>query len=249
MLPRNTPPMLAFRSIVFYVGYGITGAIAGTLSLPLWLLPLSWRFHTLLLWNRFVIWWLRVTCGIKLNLIDHNGGPLPAPHVILSKHQTIWETVFLQCYFQPLSTILKRSLLYVPFFGWGMALLRPIGIDRSSPLKALRQVKQEGAQRLASGLNLLVFPEGTRTAPGKVGQYARSGVEVAAAAGVSVIPVAHNAGECWPAKTFVKYPGTITVVIGKPVQARDRDTREVTEEVKQWIEGEIARMPPGRLTA
>lgn len=238
--------MLLIRSLLFYAGYGATGIVAGSLSLLMWLLPLRWRFHSLLLWNRFVIVWLRITCNIKLDLQDHNGGPLPAPHVILSKHQTIWETVFLQYYFQPLSTILKRSLLYVPFFGWGLAVLKPIAIDRSSPVKALRQVKAEGAQRLKEGLNLLLFPEGTRTRPGEVGQYARSGVDVATIANVAVIPVAHNAGECWPAKTFVKYPGTITVVIGKPIDPAGRSSREVTEQVKQWIEGEIAKMPAGR---
>ncbi|MCW8195559.1 1-acyl-sn-glycerol-3-phosphate acyltransferase [Proteobacteria bacterium 005FR1] len=238
--------MLLLRSLLFYLGYGATGIVAGTLSLALWLLPLKSRFHLLLLWNRFAIWWLRITCGIRLNLVDHNDGPLPPPHVILAKHQTIWETVFLQYYFQPMSTILKKSLLRVPFFGWGMAVLRPIAIDRSSPMKALRQVKKEGAERLKLGLNLLVFPEGTRTPPGQVGQYARSGVEVATAAGVSVIPVAHNAGECWPGKTFLKYPGTISVVIGKPIPTANRNSREVTEEVKQWIEGQIAQMPPGR---
>jgi 1-acyl-sn-glycerol-3-phosphate acyltransferase len=238
--------MLFLRSLIFYLGYGITGIVAGTLSLPLWLVPIEWRFHLLLLWNRFVIWWLRITCDIQLNLVDHNGGPLPPPHVILAKHQTIWETVFLQYYFQPMSTILKRSLLRVPFFGWGMALLKPIAIDRSSPMKALRQVKQQGGQRLAQGLNLLVFPEGTRTPPGQVGQYARSGVEVAAAAGVSVIPVAHNAGDCWPGKRFLKYPGTITMVIGRPIATANRNSREATEEVKQWIEGQIAQMSPGR---
>lgn len=243
--------MLFLRSLLFYLVYGGTGIIAGTLSLALWLVPVRWRFHILLLWNRFIIWWLRVCCDIKLNLIDHNRvgkkkQALKTPHVILSKHQTIWETVFLQYYFQPLSTILKRSLLFLPFFGWGLALLKPVAIDRSSPMKALRRVKQLGPERIRQGFNLLVFPEGTRTAPGKVGQYARSGVEVAAAAGVPVIPVAHNAGECWPARSFLKYPGTITVVIGEPISTSDRNSRAVTAQVKDWIEGEIAQMPPGR---
>ncbi|MGQ9424821.1 lysophospholipid acyltransferase family protein [Gilvimarinus sp. F26214L] len=238
--------MLLLRSVLFYLGYGFTGILFGTLSLVLWLLPVKSRFHVVLVWNRFVIWWLRITCGIRLNLIDHNRGRINGPHVILSKHQTIWETVFLQYYFQPLCTILKRSLLFLPFFGWGLATLKPIAIDRSSPMQALRQVKREGAKRIRDGFNLLVFPEGTRTAPGKVGHYARSGVDVAATAGVSVIPVAHNAGECWPAKTFLKYPGTITVVIGEPIATGGRDSRAVIAEVKEWIEGQMAEMAPGR---
>lgn len=237
--------MLYLRSVIFYLGYGGTGMLVGLSSLALWLLPVRWRFHLLLLWNRFVVWWLRITCNVQLNLIDQNGGPPKGPHVILSKHQTIWETVFLQYYFQPLSTILKKSLLLVPFFGWGMATLKPIAIDRSSPMQALRRVKELGAKRLQDGFNLLIFPEGTRTPPGQTGNYARSGVEVAARGGVDVIPVAHNAGECWPAKTFVKYPGTITVVIGKPISSQG-DSRAINARVREWIEGEISRMPPGR---
>ncbi|MEX1033984.1 MAG: lysophospholipid acyltransferase family protein [Cellvibrionaceae bacterium] len=238
--------MLFLRSFLFYLGYGLTGVIAGTLSLLLWLAPVRWRFRTLLLWNRFVIWWLRITCDIKLNLVDHNQRDKNARFVILSKHQTIWETVFLQYYFEPLSTILKRSLLMLPFFGWGLAVLKPIAIDRSSPMTSLRQVKKLGPKRLRDGFNLLVFPEGTRTPVGQVGHYARSGVEIASSANASVIPVAHNAGECWPAKLFIKYPGTITVVIGEPIATTDRDSRRVTAQVKDWIENQIAQMPPGR---
>lgn len=239
--------MLLLRSLLFYLGYAGSALVFGTLALFLWPLPISWRYKVLLPWNNLVLGWLRLTCNITVEVIDHNKEPLKGgPYVILAKHQTSWETLFLQLYFRPLSTILKRSLLFIPFFGWGIAMLRPIGINRSSPVKALRQVKTEGVDRLSRGFNLLIFPEGTRTPPGTQGNYARSGVEVAAAAGVKVVPVAHNAGECWPPRSLRKYPGTIQVVIGRPMETVGRDSREVIAEVRDWIEGEIRRMPPAR---
>lgn len=238
--------MLLIRSLLFYFGYAASALVFGTISLFLWCLPISWRYAILVPWNHVVLGWLRLTCNIRVEVIDHNKELKDGPYVILSKHQTSWETLFLQTYFQPLSTILKRSLLFIPFFGWGIALLRPIGIDRSSPVKALRQVKSEGVDRLSRGFNLLIFPEGTRTQPGTQGNYARSGVEVAAAAGVKAIPVAHNAGECWPARSLIKYPGVIQVVIGRPIETVGRDSREVIAEVRDWIEGEVRRMPPAR---
>lgn len=238
---------MLLRSLLFYFGYAASALVFGTVSLFLWWLPISWRYAILLPWNHVVLGWLRLTCNIRVEVVDYNRQPLTSgPYVILSKHQTSWETLFLQTYFQPLSTILKRSLLFIPFFGWGIASLRPIGIDRSSPVKALRQVKTQGVDRLSRGFNLLIFPEGTRTQPGTQGKYARSGVEVAAAAGVKAIPVAHNAGECWPARSLRKYPGTIQVVIGRPVATVGRDSREVIAEVRDWIEEEIRRMPPAR---
>jgi 1-acyl-sn-glycerol-3-phosphate acyltransferase len=144
------------------------------------------------------------------------------------------------------STILKKELLRIPFFGWGLASLRPIAIDRSSPIQALKDVKNKGIERIKEGNNLLIFPEGTRTPLGQVGNYARSGADIAVTAGVPVVAVAHNAAECWPHKHFLKYPGTISVVISEPIETAGRDRKELTEEVKSWIEGEIAKMPVAR---
>lgn len=164
----------------------------------------------------------------------------------MSKHQSTWETMFLQYYFGPVSTILKKELFRIPFFGWGLASLRPIAINRSSPIQALKDIKTKGIQRIQEGNNLLIFPEGTRVPLGTVGNYARSGADIAVSAGVPIIAVAHNAAECWPHKNFIKYPGTITVVISDPIETTNKDRKQLTEEVKHWIEGEIAKMSPAR---
>ena len=234
------------RSIIFNIVLYSTGTLYGTLCLTFLVAPKMARFHLVLLWVRFAMWWLQVSCGIKIVVIDHNGGKLDSPHVVLSKHQTMFETLFLQHYFLPISTIFKRSLLRLPFFGWGLSLLRPIPIDRSSPVKALKEVQEKGKRRIEEGLHVLVFPEGTRIPVGKVGNYARSGADIAKKAGVNIVPVAHNAGECWPAKHFTKHAGEIRVVIGKPIVTEGRNSKELIEEVRDWIEGEIAKMPPGR---
>lgn len=127
-----------------------------------------------------------------------------------------------------------------------MASLRSIAIDRSNPIQALKDVKNKGLERIKQGNNLLIFPEGTRVPLATVGNYARSGADIAVSAGVPIIAVAHNAAECWPHKQFLKYPGTITVVLSEPIDTAGKDRKILTEEVKNWIEGEIAKMPAAR---
>jgi 1-acyl-sn-glycerol-3-phosphate acyltransferase len=238
--------VLYFRSLVFSVGYNITSALAGLVAVIIWpIMPYSWRWRIVTCWNRFVMFWLRVCCGISFKIIgDKHVDRFPC--VVMAKHQSTWETMFLQYYFGPVSTILKKELFRIPFFGWGLASLRPIAIDRSSPIQALKDIKSKGLERIAEGNNLLIFPEGTRVPPGAVGNYARSGADIAIEAGVPIIAVAHNAVECWPHKHFIKYPGTITVVISEPIDTTNKDRKVLTEEVKQWIEGEIAKMPSAR---
>lgn len=238
--------MLYFRSLVFSIGYNITSALAGLIAVIIWpIMPYSWRWRIVTCWNRFVMLWLRVCCNIRFNIIGHKHAD-KFPCVVMAKHQSTWETMFLQYYFGPVSTILKKELFRIPFFGWGLASLRPIAIDRSNPIQALKDVKNKGVQRIKEGNNLLIFPEGTRVPLGTVGNYARSGADIAVSAGVPIIAVAHNAAECWPHKRFMKYPGTITVVISAPFDTTDKDRKQLTEEVKSWIEGEIAKMPPAR---
>lgn len=237
--------MLFLRSTLFTLGYLIAVMVIGLVAVILWPLPFKVRFPVVTLLNRFVMFWIRFCCGIRFqvqgsyhaNATSENG-----PYVVVSKHASTWETMFLQYYFQPISTILKRELLRLPFFGWGLATLRPIAIDRGSPIQALKQVKKVGQQRLADGTNVLVYPEGTRIAYGEKGNYARSGADIAKAAGVKIIPVAHNAGKYWPKGKFIKQPGTITVVIGDPIDTADRTSKDLMAEIEAWIEGKIAEM-------
>lgn len=231
------------RSLVFYFFYLTSGIFIGLVSLFLWPLPFMVRYNIVMLWNNFALWIAKYIAGVNYNIVGLENIPHGTPYVVLCKHQSAWETIFTQIYFKPLSTILKRELLRIPFFGWGLALLKPVAIDRSKPRDALRQVHKEGVERIKEGISLLVFPEGTRIPAGKIGNYARGGAEIACVTGVPVLPIAHNAGELWPVSRILKTPGTLTVVIGKPIPSANRNSKELTEEVKAWIENEIKNMP------
>lgn len=189
----------------------------------------------MLWWIHFILACLRIICGIKIEVTNHNAEPLPRPAVILSNHQSTLETWFLQLKFWPLATILKKELLLLPFFGWGLALFQPITIDRATRIQAAKQVRTKGVERLRQGQSVLIFPEGTRVPVGESRPFARSGVDLAAAAGVPVIPVAHNAGEHWPARSFLKYPGTIRFIVGKAIDTSSRSSRDIIQEVQQWV--------------
>lgn len=227
--------MIAIRSTVFFILCNITGIVWGLCSPLCWLLPKQWRVRPMLWWVSMTLFNLRWICGVKTKVTNYNDGPIPRPAVILAKHQSTWETWYLQLVFHPLATILKKELLAIPFFGWGLALFRPITIDRSTRMQAAKQVRSKGIERLKQGQAVLIFPEGTRVPVGEYKPFARSGVDLAAAANVPIIPIAHNAGECWPAKRFLKYPGTIHVSIGKPIDTSTRNSRDIIKDVEQWI--------------
>lgn len=228
--------MMAVRSFLFYVLYFLivlSFGLVATLSGPF--LSYLNRHRLLTTAGMLINKSLSLTCGIKVQVDGLENIP-HTPCVILSKHQSTWEVFFLQRLFMPVSTILKRELLKIPFFGWGIRLMHPIAIDRSNPRQAMVQVMQQGKQRIAEGNRVVIYPEGTRTPYGETGNYGRSGAALAIAAGVPIVPVAHNSGHCWPAHQLMKRPGKIHVVIGKPLDTTDKNSQHLTEEVKTWIE-------------
>ncbi|VUD64401.1 1-acyl-sn-glycerol-3-phosphate acyltransferase [Thalassocella blandensis] len=232
--------MAFVRSLIFFSGYATLTLLYGSTTLFIWLLPnlVAHRFITS--WTTIIIWWLKVTCGVKYVVKGRENIPSDAGFVVLSKHQSAWETLFLQTLFWPATTILKKELLNIPFFGWGLRVLKPVPIDRSNPRLALKQVKTIGSERLQEGFNIILFPEGTRMPVGEKGTYARSGADIASNANVPIVPVAVNAGACWPPKRFVKYPGTVIVSIGPSISAENRSSKEVMADVENWIENEMA---------
>ncbi len=224
------------RSVLFYLIYLLVMVIFGTFSCTIGIfLPYKIRQNIVTWANAIIIKWLNISCGITLQVDGLENVP-SSPCVILSKHQSGWETFYLQRLLRPVSTILKKELFWIPFFGWGLYFMHPIAIDRSNPREAMKQILSQGKRRLAQGNNILIYPEGTRTPVGKIGNYGRSGAALAIAAGVPILPVAQNAGYCWPAHKFIKWPGRIHVVIGKPIDTNGTDSRQLTEQVKDWIE-------------
>ncbi|MEE1865346.1 lysophospholipid acyltransferase family protein [Pseudomonas auratipiscis] len=220
----------AIRIFLFYLLLGTSSLLWCTLSFFIApFLPFSARYRFInVYWCRFALVLVRVFLNIKVKVSGAENIP-KQPCVILSNHQSTWETFFLSAYFSPLSQVLKRELLYVPFFGWAMAMLRPIAIDRDNPKAALRQVASEGDKLLKDGVWVLIFPEGTRVPFGQIGKFSRGGTALAVNAGLPVLPIAHNAGKFWPKQGWNKRAGTIEVVIGAPMYAEGTGPRAIAE--------------------
>ena len=228
-------------SSLFALGLACSTLVFTPIALASMLLPYRFRWRVVMQWCRFNVYWLSVTCGVKSEVEGLENIPA-APAVVLSRHESAWETLALQTWFAPQVWVLKRELLRIPFFGWGLATLRPIAIDRSAALGAFQQMLKQGEERLASGCWVVVFPEGTRVPPRERRRFKRGGARLAVHTRRLVIPVAHNAGDCWPRNSFYKYPGTIRVVIGKPIGTAGRSATEVNRIAEQWIHDTLERI-------
>ena len=233
------------RAFFYYAVVGPLTAVFGLLGLVILPLPRRWRYFVITRWSVFAFFWLKVTCGLGWRV--HGRENVPAgPCVILCKHQSAWETMALQMVFPPQSQVAKKELLYLPFFGWGLASLNPIFIDRKAGSKAARYLLSAGKERLKDGWCVLIFPEGTRTVPGQRGKYSSSGAMLALQSGYPLVPVAHNAGVFWPRNAFLKHSGTIDLVVGPPIDPAGRSAADLTREAEAWIEARCAELPGPR---
>ncbi len=227
--------MTLLRSALFALGLLLVTPPYALVALATAPLPRMWRYRIISGWSRLVVRMARIILGIRWQVEGRENLP-SRPSVILSKHQSAWETMAFQLIFPPQVHVLKRELLWIPFFGWGLALMSPIAIDRSRGVAALRAMARRGRERLAQGFWVVVFPEGTRVAPGSAREFHPGGAWLACASGAPVVPVAHNAGLFWPRNAFIKRPGTVTVRIGPPIDAANRDASTVNELARTWIE-------------
>lgn len=230
------------RSAIFAVGLvAITipyGVLLGAVG---WLLPLAIRFKLVRQWRKLFIALERYVLGIKVRVVGREHIPDHAC-VVISNHQSAWETVGLQELFKPCVFVLKEELLRIPFFGWGLASIRMIAIDRSAGKEALKHVAQQGEDRLKQSISVVVFPEGTRAAPGEVLPYQIGGAFLASKCKATVVPIAHNAGLIWPRNSFVKKPGVVTVVIGEPIDASSMKPQVLNATVEEWIRREANKL-------
>lgn len=233
--------MLYLRSLLFSLGFWTVTPPYALLSLLTFPFAPIARYHMISRWTRFVLYWLRVTCRIDFHVEGAANIP-PGPAIVMAKHQSTWETLALQLVFPPQVWVIKRELLWIPFFGWGLAMLRPIAIKRGSGRAALKQILEQGKDRLKKGLWVVIFPEGTRVAPGRRGRYGIGGGWLAAHTGVAVVPVAHNAGQFWPRGGFLKRPGVIEMRIGPPIASAGLSAEMVTAAVERWIEAEMVEI-------
>ena len=235
--------LLYIRSSLFWVGFFLSLITVGLMAPFLFPFSREVCYSALRPWCNFNVWWIKLTCGIKYNLIGEENIDLNNNGIILANHQSTWETMFIPMIFPPISWVLKKELFKLPFFGWALSLVRPIAIDRKAGKSAAEQIKVNGKERLDQGNWVCIFPEGTRVKPGVKSRYRMGGALLAQHSGYPVYPLAHNAGEFWPRHSFIKHPGTVTVSIGKPFNVEGLDPNEINDKVRTWIEVETAKMP------
>ena len=237
--------MIALRSALFYLGFSLWSLIWGVVIL--FFIPLSRRARSWAcgFWARMAARWLAIACGLRYRVSGLEHIPADAC-VIVANHQSALETLLLWEYFPHISFVLKRELFRIPVVGWALPLSWPIGIAREQGRHALRQVLEQGKERLAEGFHILIFPEGTRHACGQVGRFASTAAGLALQAGAPMLPVAHNCGCFWPRGQWRKYPGTVEVRIGPPLQPRGHSPAELNHILQERIRAEVTAMGPRR---
>jgi 1-acyl-sn-glycerol-3-phosphate acyltransferase len=233
--------MILLRSLIFQIGvwaFTIPFTILSILTFPLSAIA---RYKFISLWAKTILLWLKISCNINFKVNGLENIP-KKPFMVLSKHQSAWETLAFQKIFPPQVWVLKRELLWIPFFGWGLAMTSPIAINRKAGKKALGQMLKQGVDRISKGFCIIIFPEGTRIKPKEIGKYHIGGAWLAKKAKINIIPVAHNAGSFWPKNSLIKYPGEITVSIGLAIDTSNISSGEANKIAKDWIESEMVKI-------
>lgn len=231
------------RSCLQFAGMVGFTAVWAILSMFTFLAPYRLRYRFIIQWCHFNIWWLKVTCNLDFEVKGLEN--IPAGNgVVMSKHQSTWEAMAMVKFFDPQTWVLKRELMRIPLFGWGLRLLEPIAIDRGGQSEAVRQMVSQGLERLKAGRWVVIYPEGTRVAPGQRVRYHPAGALLASRSGCPVVPVAHNAGSFWGRHRFIKRPGTIQVRIGPPIDPTGKKPKEINRLAEEWIEAQMKEIEP-----
>jgi 1-acyl-sn-glycerol-3-phosphate acyltransferase len=233
--------MLLLRSLLFTTLLFVTTVVFGVIVLVSALLPLTieQRYVIPRNWGRFLTWLAGAVCGLRYVIEGRENLP-QVPFISLWKHSSAWETMAQMFVVPTASWLLKREVIWIPIVGWAVSTYKPIAINRSAGHSAVNQVVKQGRERLAAGMGVIVYPEGTRVAPGQTRKYGISGALLATETGTLVVPIAHNAGYFWRRRSIIKKPGIIRVVIGPPIDPKGLTAREVNERAQQWIEARIA---------
>jgi len=239
-MASNTPSRLVLwiRSLAFWIVFPVSLVLFATLLILTVPFSLKTRWALVQIWVHFILWWLRVTCKLSHEIqgaehITQQAG------IVFSKHQSTWETIALQQIFPLQVWVAKRELMWIPFFGWGLALMKCIHIKRGSGRAAVKQLVTQGKARMDEGIWVVIFPEGTRIPAGEKSRYRIGGAVLAEQTGRAIVPVAHNAGEYWPRRSFIKRPGVIQVRIGAPISPEGKTAQQLLDEASGWIEARM----------
>ena len=234
--------MLILRSLLFYIGQIISTVLIAPIGVIAFPLDFKKRYYLITRWAVFNLWWLKLCCNVRYEIVGIDNIP-EKPCIVMCKHQSAFETLALQRIFIPQIWVLKKELLQIPIYGWGLASMQPIAINRDSTIKSFKQIADQGYERLKKGYWVVIFPEGTRVAPNKKKKYLPGGGMLAKKSGAQVVPIAHNAGRLWPRNSMIKKPGLITIKIGPVIKSENKSAKEITNEVENWIEKAVGELP------
>ena len=234
--------MLILRSLLFYIGQIISTILIAPIGVITFPLDFKKRYYLITRWAVFNLWWLKLCCNIRYEIVGIDNIP-EKPCIVMCKHQSAFETLALQRIFIPQIWVLKKELLQIPIYGWGLASMQPIAINRDSTIKSFKQIADQGYERLKKGYWVVIFPEGTRVAPNKKKKYLPGGGMLAEKSGAQVVPIAHNAGRLWPRNSMIKKPGLITIKIGPVIKSENKSAKQITNEVENWIEKAVGELP------
>jgi 1-acyl-sn-glycerol-3-phosphate acyltransferase len=236
--------MIWLRSLVFQMYFFASVCVAALLVFLFGLFPYRLRFAIARAWGKSMLIAGKYLCGLDYRIEGMENMPDEAS-VIMIKHTTVFETYAQLAVFPPQTWVLKHELTWIPLFGWGLAAMKPIAIDRSAGHIAVNQVVEQGKQRLGEGIWVTVYPEGTRMPLGQTRRYGISGAVLAREAQCLIVPVAHNAGDFWPRRGLKKQPGLIRFCIGPPIAPKDRPPKEINLIVQQWVESKMCEISVG----
>ena len=234
--------MLFLRSLLFYIGQIISTILIAPIGVIAFPLDFKKRYYLITRWAVFNLWWLKICCNVTYEILGKENIP-KKPCIVMCKHQSAFETLALQRIFIPQVWILKKELLQIPIYGWGLASMQPIAINRDSSIKSFKQIADQGCERLEKGYWVIIFPEGTRVATNKKKKYLPGGGMLAEKSGARIVPVAHNAGRLWPRNSMIKKPGLITIKIGPVMESKNKTAKEITNNVENWIEKTVGELP------
>jgi|TARA_B100001750_G_scaffold224879_1_gene216310 1-acyl-sn-glycerol-3-phosphate acyltransferase len=234
--------MLFLRSLLFYIGQIISTILIAPVGVIAFPLDFKKRYYLITRWAVFNLWWLKICCNVTYEILGKENIP-KKPCIVMCKHQSAFETLALQRIFIPQVWILKKELLQIPIYGWGLASMQPIAINRDSSIKSFKQIADQGCERLEKGYWVIIFPEGTRVATNKKKKYLPGGGMLAEKSGARIVPVAHNAGRLWPRNSMIKKPGLITIKIGPVMESKNKTAKEITNNVENWIEKTVGELP------
>jgi len=227
--------VVLLRSMIFWLGYILSIIVVCSLMTLLFFMPLRLKFKLTQLLSAMILGWLRITCNIRYELVGKENVPDHA-YIAVGNHQSTWETAACQLFFNPATWVVKRELLWIPIFGWGLLAIKPVALNRSSGRKAIDHLLKQGAERLKSGISIIIFPEGTRVGQSERPPFKIGASLLASCTEADILPFAHNAGKLWPKKKgFLKTPGTIKIIIGEPIKTAGLKAEEISSIAETWI--------------